>query len=88
MAYYISKDSIKRKNNRKTYTAFYIDKKNGDKRIINAPVKGLKEIQKALNLILQAVHEPNENATGFVTNKSIVDNSSVHVEKIMFLILI
>jgi len=79
--YYISKDSNKRKNNRKTYTTFYIDKKNGDKRIINAPVKGLKEIQKALNLILQAVHEPNENATGFVTNKSIVDNSSVHVGK-------
>ena len=81
LAYYISKDSIKRKNNRKTYTAFYIDKKNGDKRIIHAPVKGLKEIQKALNLILQAVHEPNENATGFVTNKSIVDNSTVHVGK-------
>lgn len=81
LAYYISKDSIKRKNNRKTYTAFYIDKKNGDKRIIHAPVKGLKEIQKALNLILQVVHKPNKNATGFVTNKSIVDNSSVHVEK-------
>ena len=81
LAYYISKDSIKRKNNRKTYTAFYIDKKNGDKRIIHAPVKGLKEIQKALNLIMQVVHKPNKNATGFVTNKSIVDNSSVHVEK-------
>ena len=81
LAYYISKDSIKRKNNRKTYTAFYIDKKNGDKRIIHAPVKGLKEIQKALNLIMQVVHEPNENATGFVTNKSIVDNSTVHVGK-------
>ena len=81
LAYYISKDSIKRKNNRKTYTAFYIDKKNGDKRIIHAPVKGLKEIQKALNLILQVVHKPNKNATGFVPNKSIVDNSSVHVEK-------
>tara|TARA_B100001175_G_scaffold93942_1_gene79422 strand:- start:3875 stop:5257 length:1383 start_codon:yes stop_codon:yes gene_type:complete len=81
LGYYISKDSNKRKNNRKTYTTFYIDKKNGDKRIIHAPVKGLKEIQKTLNLILQAVHEPNENATGFVTNKSIVDNSSVHVGK-------
>ena len=81
LAYYISKDSIKRKNNRETYTKFFIDKKNGDKRTIHAPVKGLKEIQKALNLILQVVHKPNKNATGFVPNKSIVDNSSVHVEK-------
>ena len=79
--YYISKDSNKRKINRKTYTTFYVDKKNGDKRIIHAPLKGLKEIQKALNLIIQSIHEPNENATGFVKNKSVVDNARAHVGK-------
>ncbi len=79
--YYISKDSNKRKINRKTYTTFYVDKKNGDKRIIHAPIKGLKEIQKALNLIIQSIHEPNDSATGFVKNKSVVDNARAHVGK-------
>ncbi len=79
--YYISKDSNKRRNNRKTYTKFLIEKKDGGHRTIHAPVKGLKEIQKALNLIIQSIHEPNQNAIGFVKGKSIVDNASFHVKK-------
>jgi RNA-directed DNA polymerase len=64
-------------NNNK-YSAFNILKKSGAERTIHAPVSGLKAIQKCLNLILQTIYEPHKAATGFVPNKSIVDNASVH----------
>lgn len=65
-----------------SYTSFTIKKKSGADRIIHAPVKGLKEFQKALNIILQSIHEPHAAATGFVLGKSIVDNAKVHVGQI------
>jgi retron-type reverse transcriptase len=65
-----------------SYTSFTIKKKSGADRTIHAPVKGLKEFQKALNIILQCVHKPNSAATGFILGKSIVDNAKVHVGQI------
>jgi RNA-directed DNA polymerase len=62
-----------------TYTTFTIKKKSGADRTIHAPIKGLKELQKALNLVLQSMYQPHEAATGFVLGKSIVDNAKVHV---------
>lgn len=72
---------VERKNqHRKScYTAFTIKKKSGKDRTIHAPLKGLKEFQKALNIVLQTIHEPHNAATGFVLGKSIVDNAKVHV---------
>ena len=64
---------------KKRYSAFEISKKNGGVRSINAPVKGLKYILKALNLILQNISEPHYKATGFVPKKSIVSNAKYHV---------
>lgn len=64
---------------RKRYQTFSIKKKSGSDRIINAPVKGLKSILRVLNFVLQCVYEPHEAATGFVANKSIVDNAKKHV---------
>lgn len=64
---------------KKRYTKFFIKKKSGGKRTINAPVGGLKSILRSLNFILQCVYEPHNAATGFVLNKSIVDNAKVHV---------
>jgi retron-type reverse transcriptase len=61
------------------YTTFTIKKKSGQDRTIHAPVKGLKEFQKALNIILQCIHEPHDAATGFIVGKSIVDNAKIHV---------
>lgn len=61
------------------YTSFTIKKKSGQDRTIHAPVKGLKEFQKALNIILQCIHEPHVAATGFIIGKSIVDNAKIHV---------
>jgi RNA-directed DNA polymerase len=65
--------------NKNRYTTFEILKKSGTERTIHAPKKGLKTIQKCINLILQAIYEPHNAATGFVPNKSIVDNAKIHV---------
>jgi hypothetical protein len=80
--FYISKDSEKFNSNKKYYHTFEIKKKSGAIRTIHAPCKGLLEFQKALNILLQVIHIPNGAATGFVPNKSIVDNAKKHVNKI------
>ncbi|RAU81441.1 reverse transcriptase domain-containing protein [Pontibacter arcticus] len=66
------------------YAAFTIKKKSGATRVIHAPTKGLKAIQKCLNLILQIVYEQHQHkaATGFIPSKSIVDNALLHVRSI------
>jgi len=61
------------------YKTFEIKKKTGGTRTINAPTKGLKALQKTLNVILQCVFQPNKAATGFVWGKSVVDNAKIHV---------
>lgn len=66
---------------RTAYKKFSIQKKTGGMRVIHAPRNGLKEIQKCLNIILQAIFTPHEAATGFVNGKSIVDNASIHCKQ-------
>ncbi|GIV42926.1 MAG: hypothetical protein KatS3mg035_0049 [Bacteroidia bacterium] len=61
------------------YQSFSIPKKSGGARMIHAPVKGLKSILRALNLVLQCIYEPHEAAKGFVLNRSIVDNAKKHI---------
>jgi RNA-directed DNA polymerase len=68
--------------NKNRYLSFVVKKKSGDDRIIHAPKSGLKAIQKCLNLILQTVYQPHKAASGFVPNKSIVDNAKHHVGSI------
>lgn len=67
---------------KKRYSQFSVKKKNGGVRIINAPVSGLKSILKSLNFILQCIYEPHKAATGFVINKSIVDNAKFHTSRL------
>ncbi|MDZ4668366.1 MAG: reverse transcriptase family protein [bacterium] len=64
---------------RKRYAEFKIKKKSGAERCINAPVKGLKSLQKTLSFVLQCVYEPHNAVMGFVRDKSIVDNAKLHV---------
>lgn len=64
---------------KKRYQTFTIKKKSGADRTINAPVKGLKSILRSLNFVLQCVYEPHEASTGFVLERSIVDNAKKHV---------
>ena len=73
LTYYANPDLCK-----KRYAKFTVKKKSGGERTINAPVGGLKSILLSLNVILQCVYEPHNAATGFVLNKSIVDNAKVH----------
>ncbi|QED36698.1 RNA-directed DNA polymerase [Antarcticibacterium arcticum] len=76
LTYYANPDLCK-----KRYSTFIIAKKNGGERTINAPVKGLRIILRSLNFILQAISEPHAAATGFVPDRSIVDNARAHVGK-------
>ena len=64
---------------RRRYQTFTIKKKSGGSRTIQAPVKGLKTLLRSLNLVLQCMYEPHEAATGFVLEKSIIDNAKKHV---------
>lgn len=61
------------------YVDFTIPKKSGGQRKISAPVKPLKAIQTALNIVLQSIFVPDEHATGFVLEKSVKDNAMIHV---------
>lgn len=61
------------------YSTFDIPKKTGGVRTIHAPNRGLKQIQRCLNIIFQSLYVPNKNAYGFVPSKSIADNAKVHI---------
>lgn len=66
---------------KKQYRQFFIPKKNGTLRTIDAPVATLKHIQACLNVALQLLHTPHYACNGFITGKSIVDNARLHVAK-------
>lgn len=70
-----------RSKKRKRYSRFYITKKNGKQREINAPVTKLMEIQTALNLILQTLYTVQEPAFGFAAGKNIIKNAAGHIGK-------
>ena len=63
------------------YRQYSIKKKSGGDRLISSPNYKLKTIQKCLNEIFNAVFTPHFTATGFVPNKSIVDNAKMHIGK-------
>jgi hypothetical protein len=68
------------KNNPKRYFLFQIKKKKaGEFRNISAPNPGLKCIQRCINVLLLEHFTPHPSATGFVCEKSIVDNARVHL---------
>lgn len=67
--------------NQAKYKMFRIPKKSGAKREIIAPNKGLKNIQKALNIILQSIYKPHISAHGFINNRSVITNAKKHVNK-------
>ena len=67
------------KARKSAYVDFTIPKKSGGQRKISAPVKPLKAIQTALNIVLQSIFVPDEHATGFVLEKSVKDNAMIHV---------
>jgi S1-C subfamily serine protease len=63
------------------YRDFYIPKKNGEFRSINAPRKQLKQIQKIIARELAQAYLPRNSTHGFVNKRSIVSNAANHVDK-------
>lgn len=61
------------------YIEFDVPKKSGGVRRISAPVEGLKQIQQALNLMLQAICEVSPAAMGFVPGRSVRSNAAAHI---------
>ena len=65
--------------NKKSYKTFSIPKKSGGVRTISAPKALLKSFLTYTNRILQAFYEGPEYVTGFVPEKSVVDNAERHI---------
>jgi RNA-directed DNA polymerase len=65
------------------YGISHIPKKNGGSRVICSPQKGLKRIQRKLNLIFQKLYHNNSQKTahGFIQNRSIITNAEKHINK-------
>ncbi len=65
--------------NKKSYKSFSIPKKSGGVRTISAPTKLLKSFLTYTNRLLQAFYLAPDYVTGFVPEKSVVDNAERHV---------
>lgn len=61
------------------YKRFYVNKKSGGKRLISAPMPKLKLLQNKIKEQIIDKVKINDAATGFVTSKSIIDNSKPHI---------
>ena len=72
---------------RQKYQTFNIPKKSGGQRQITAPISAIKIIQRKLNQVLQSVYQPKAAVHGFVAERSIVSNASLHSQKGKRLIL-
>ncbi len=67
--------------NRNFYYSFSIPKKNGAARLIDAPNKPLKAIQRKLARGFAEVYKPVSSVFGFVEDRSIATNAACHVNK-------
>jgi RNA-directed DNA polymerase len=63
------------------YRGFHTPKKNGEFRLIEAPKKNLKKIQRFIANDLTNLYTPRNATHGFVKNRSIVTNATSHVDK-------
>ena len=71
---------LKRLARHSRYVTFEIPKKKkGEFRSIDAPCSRLRNVQRALNFVLQMVYTPHKAAMGFVKEKSVVTNAHVHL---------
>lgn len=68
-------------NERNEYHTFYIPKKNGSKRMIEAPSDRLKSFQLWIKENILDKINVSTNARGFRKNYSILDNAKEHVNK-------
>jgi len=64
------------------YAAFEL-KRSGNRppRIINAPIKPIKEIQKRLLQLLSSYYRPHRAVHGYVAGRSIVTHARIHLRQ-------
>ena len=65
----------------KRYSTFYIAKKGGAKRRIDAPKNNIKILQQKLNQVLHCVYRTKPSVHGFAREKSVKSNASGHKQK-------
>lgn len=63
------------------YRSFEIPKKSGGTRLIIAPNRTLKRVQRLLLFCLESLYTPLPTATGFVRDRNIVSNAEKHCNK-------
>ncbi|PQJ63400.1 hypothetical protein BTO10_00865 [Vibrio chagasii] len=63
----------------KKYKTFSIRKRSGGNRTITAPCSKLKSIQYSIYNQLNSFYQPKKSVHGYVKDKSIVSNASIHV---------
>lgn len=62
----------------KKYKTFTISKRGGGERIIEAPVKGLKDLQKTILGKFEPYYKPRACVFAYVQDRGIVENADVH----------
>lgn len=65
----------------KKYYSFDINKKKGGTRTILAPSARLKGIQKILQVVFQYLYNQKPSVHGFINDKSIVTNATIHLRR-------
>ena len=75
-------ENVESVDQKKLYESFEVIKKSGGTRIINAPIDSrFKELLRCLDYFVRSVYVPHKSATGFIDQKSIVENAKVHLNK-------
>lgn len=64
-----------------SYVEFAIPKKAGGTRTISAPVKPLKDAQRAVGALLQSLFTPSNAAAGFIAGRSVAYNARHHLHQ-------
>ena len=70
-----------RRTRNRQYHQFEIPKKSGGARKIIAPKGDLKDIQRTLALLLSFAVAPDSHAHGFICERSVITNASMHLGK-------
>lgn len=70
-----------RKLEAERYRSFTISKKNGHLRLIEAPIKPIRQMQHRIALALAALYKPRRCVHGFVARESIVRNAQKHCKR-------
>ncbi|MBZ9752050.1 reverse transcriptase family protein [Deinococcus sp. HMF7604] len=68
-------------SDKRKYVSFYVKKRSGGKRVIHAPNRGLKAIQRSLAILLSEIYQPSNPHCnhGFGRNRDIITNAQSHI---------